>query len=161
MATEFHDPHNFIPQESIGYLLKVNHVLLQEQAATVLSEYELSFHQWIALLKLDEGSARTASEICRTMMHDNGALTRLIDNLEKRGFLRRERSQQDRRVVQLILTPQGTQAVREMTPKIVGHLNEAMDQGFSLDEFNTLIHLLGKLKLALQGANASESSPSK
>jgi DNA-binding MarR family transcriptional regulator len=152
-----YDPNNFHTGMSLGYLLKVNHSLMHDCADSLFSQSDISFVQWIALRKLSERTALTASELCREMRHDNGALTRMLDQLEERGFIERKRSQQDRRVVDLQITPAGLAKVNELTPPLVHNLNNAL-QNFSSDEFNELIRLLLKLKSELQSYTAQASS---
>src|SRR6188768_1642168 len=106
-----YDPETFSSKSSLGYLLKINHSLMHDCADSIFAAHDISFVQWIALKKLNDGSALTASDLCREMRHDNGALTRLLDQLEERGYLDRQRSEEDRRVVRLELTAAGRRKV--------------------------------------------------
>jgi len=151
-----YDPDNFESQKSLGYLLKINHSLIHDCGERLFSTHDISFIQWLTLFKLNEGKALTASDLCRRMMHDNGALTRLLDQLEERGLLVRERSTQDRRVVNLLITDSGRQKVKELTPLVVNNLNMALET-FSSDEFLELIRLLEKLKDSLQCYNSTQA----
>jgi DNA-binding MarR family transcriptional regulator len=150
-----YNPYNFASKKSLGYLLKVNHSLMHECGERVLAPHGFSFVQWIILVKLREGAAVTASELCRSMMHDNGALTRILDSLEQRGYVARERSQQDRRVVDLRITEAGLEKLNELMPLVINNLNQALD-GFSVDEFAELTRLLEKLKTHLQDHSAAQ-----
>lgn len=144
-----YDAETFDSRVSLGYLLKINHLLMHDCADRIFADHELSFPQWIALLKLNEGITLTATELCRVMRHDNGALTRLLDQLEQRGYLVRQRSLQDRRVVDLQITDAGHLKVKELTPQVVHHLNEALET-FTPEEFAELTRLLLKLKNRLE-----------
>ena len=44
-------------------------------------------------------------------------MTLVVDNLERRGLVRRERSGDDRRFVRVELTPSGTALIREVFPR--------------------------------------------
>ena len=57
--------------------------------------------QFAVLKHLAEGSARTAADLCRFLQYDTGAMTRILDRLEQKGLVRRERSREDRRAVVL------------------------------------------------------------
>lgn len=151
MTNQYYDPKSFSSQNSLGYLLKVSHSLMHDYADEVFTDHDVSFIQWIVLMKLQEGIAVTASDLCRKMFHDNGAITRMLDQLEDRGYLVRQRSQEDRRVVQLTLTEAGHEKVNELTPQVVEKLNEVL-QPFSPSEFAEFIRLLEKLKTTLQDA---------
>src|SRR3546814_2219137 len=91
----------------------MSHAQMHCCADAIFAPHDISFVQWIAMLRLREGQALTASDLCRAMRHDNGALTRILDQLEERGFLIRNRSQQDRRVVELELTEAGNRKLDE------------------------------------------------
>lgn len=149
MTTKHYDVKNFHSANSVGYLLKVSHTQMVAGAESIFAPHGISFVQWIALLKLSEGQAQTASDLCRTMCHDNGAVTRMLDQLEERGYVSRQRSVQDRRVVTLALTPAGEQQVAILKPKFVDALNTVLGD-FSKTEFSELTRLLNKLLLALQ-----------
>jgi DNA-binding MarR family transcriptional regulator len=53
----------------------------------------------------------TAGDLVRQTMVTTGAVTNRIDRLEQRGFVRRTRAPEDRRVVRIQLTPAGRAAV--------------------------------------------------
>lgn len=143
----------FNSRQSLGYLLKLAHSRMHDCATIAFEGHDLSFMQWIVLTKLHEGTASTAGDLCKHIYYDTGALTRLLDQLEKRGYLRRQRSRQDRRVVQLIITDTGREKVKELTPLVVAKLNEALDD-FTSAEFAEFMRLLNKLIERLVSAEA-------
>ena len=157
--TQHYDPYNFSSKNSLGYLLKTNHSLMHECADRIFANHDISFMQWLALVKLKDGIAETASDLCRTMSHDNGAVTRMVDQLESRGYVERERSVQDRRVVKLSITDSGCTKLAELTPPFIENLNNALEP-FSAEEFAELNRLLGKLKMCLGQKSTSEKDPS-
>jgi DNA-binding MarR family transcriptional regulator len=144
MTVKHYDAKTFNAGRSIGYLLKMSHSMIHDAQASAFAGHDLSFAQWLVLLKLKEGAAITASDLCRQMRHDNGALTRLLDQLEERGFLERQRSEEDRRVVRLDLTAAGRRKVAELLPLAIDGLNNAV-ANFSKTEFSELVRLLNKL----------------
>src|SRR5262249_11559271 len=133
MTRKHYDVRTFATAESIGYLLKLGHTLMHGAAAAAFEGHDLSFMQWLVLVKLREGVS-TASELCQLMWHDTGALTRLLDQLENRGFVERQRSTTDRRVVQVQLTAAGRRKTTDLMPLAVDRLNTAL-AGFSKTEF--------------------------
>ncbi len=154
MAVKHYDVKTFTAAGSIGYQLKVAHSLVYENSVAAFVGHDVSFVQWLVLMKLREGTAMTASELCRKMNHDNGALTRLLDQLEERGFIERERSATDRRTVQLQLTGAGRRKVAELVPLAVERLN-AMLAHFTKAEFHELSRLLDKLIESLRAGVAA------
>jgi DNA-binding MarR family transcriptional regulator len=138
---------------SVGYLLKRAHSLLVDHLEPVLVASGFTFTQWVVLMHLRDGLALNATVLCAQLRHDSGALTRIIDQLEARGLVYRERSRQDRRSVRLYLTDAGRRTVDGTIPDVVGRLNEALG-GFSRAELADLTRLLHKLIGPLEDAGA-------
>lgn len=139
-----YDARTFTCGASLGYLLKLSHVLMHDGATAAFAAHDISFIQWLVLMKIREGHAATASDLCKAMHYDNGSATRLLDQLEERGLLRRERSTSDRRAVILKLTPAGEKKITELIPVTVNALNGILGN-FSKAEFAQLTQLLNKL----------------
>jgi DNA-binding MarR family transcriptional regulator len=155
--SQHYDAKSFTSGKSIGYLVKLAHLMMVDRATEAFAGHDLSFVQWVVMIRLREGKEVTASDLCRALRHDTGALTRMIDQLEERGYVSRVRSKEDRRVVQLGLTAAGSKITDKLTPIIVERLNTALD-GFSKAEFNELSRLLTKLVDTLQAASAAGES---
>lgn len=146
---QHYDAATFRSEGCIPHLLKRAHTLMHDCATLAFTGHDLSFMQWLVLTKLHEGQVNTAGDLCKHLHYDTGAVTRLIDSLEERGHLRRERSQQDRRVVALALTDAGRDKLTELTPLAVAKLNTGLAD-LSPAEFEALRHLLTKLIARLE-----------
>ena len=72
---------------SVGYLMRmsINRVLPQMEA--LFEDQELTFSQWTTLVALHDGRITTAGDLAHNICHDAGSLTRLIDQMEKRGLV--------------------------------------------------------------------------
>jgi len=139
-----YSPETYKARDSVGYLVRRAGNLMTTRVEAAFADQQITFSQWMVLVKLRDGIASTAAEIARDMCHDSGALTRVIDQLSQRGLIERERSQADRRTIELKLTEAGLKIVNSLVPTVVGLLNMAMT-GFSTEEAATLNHLLNKL----------------
>lgn len=97
------------PPESLGLLLgQVRAELvraLEQELAT--QGVELRFSQLLALKHLNRLGPMSAGELARSLSHDGGAMTRLLDRLEDKGYLQRKPDQQDRRALRIELTASG------------------------------------------------------
>lgn len=144
-------PDIYRARTSVGYLLKRAHSLLIDQLESVVAGSELTFTQWVVLMHLRDGLALNATDLCSQLRHDSGALTRVIDQLEARGLLQRERSREDRRAVELRLTDAGQAVIAALIPAVVNKLNFALRQ-FSAAESAELNRLLSKLISGLEDA---------
>jgi len=76
----------------------------------------LSSPQLLVLQAAKDKERPTASEIARAVSLSQATITTILTDLEKRGLLLRERSDEDRRRVHTSLTKQG-QAVLKEAPK--------------------------------------------
>jgi DNA-binding MarR family transcriptional regulator len=103
----------------------------------------------VTLILARDNPSLTAGDVCRDLHHDSGAFTRILDHLEGLDLLKRERSETDRRVVNLHLTTEGRRTVDALLPLVVDRLNFALDD-FSAAEVVILIKLLSRLIARLE-----------
>jgi DNA-binding MarR family transcriptional regulator len=150
MPTQHYRPETYLARYSIGYLLKRTHSQLADQLEPALEARGFTFTQWVILMHLRDGLAVNARVLCTQLRHDSGALTRVIDQLEARQLVSRERSRKDRREVQLQLTPAGRATLEAAIPAVVERLNHALGD-FSAEELAMLTRLLSKLSGMLEG----------
>jgi DNA-binding MarR family transcriptional regulator len=159
MPTQHFQSDSFLGRNSPGYLLKRAHLALIDQLEPVIEARGFTFTQYVVLMYLREGLVLSASVLCSQLRHDSGALTRIIDQLEGRGLVQRERSRTDRRSVLLRLSEAGRSTVEDMIPEVVQQLNTALGD-FSHDELTELMRLLSKFIVVVEAAtpNRSESA---
>lgn len=87
------------------------------------------------------------SELAAKILKSSGNLTLVIDNLERRGLVRRERDANDRRYVHVHLTEQGAALVRAILPQHVAGIVAALEV-LSPAEQEQLAHLCRVVGLA-------------
>lgn len=148
MATPYYKTKNYQFQRSIGHLLRKAGKLITTQIEDVFTEQDIGFVQWAILMKLRTGAVKTAAEICQNMCHNSGAITRVLDQLEESGLIARERSTQDRRIVELTLTPAGHETTEVFLPLVIDLYNSLLED-FSKEEIDILIDLLIRLNAKL------------
>jgi len=145
----YYKPSNYTMRNSVGYLMRVCTNRLLPQMEALFEDQELTFSQWTTLVALHSGIA-TAGDLAHNICHDAGSLTRLIDEMVKRGLVTRSRSDSDRRVVTLALTQRGEDMVEVLAPRMMNFWNGLL-AGFSHAEIDTLINLLTRLVLVAEG----------
>ena len=145
----YYSPANYSMRNSVGYLMRVCTNRLLPQMEALFEDQELTFSQWTTLVALHSGIT-TAGDLAHNICHDAGSLTRLVDEMVKRGLVTRSRSESDRRVVTLGLTEHGANLVEALAPRMMGFWNNAL-AGFSHAEVDTLINLLTRLLLVAEG----------
>jgi DNA-binding MarR family transcriptional regulator len=151
--TVFYRPENYQPDQSAAYLMRRILSCMASEVDGALEPRGLTSAQWVPLFKLHLGLASTVAELARECELDAGAMTRLLDRLEAKGLLARVRSSEDRRVVNLELTPEGREAARQI-PEVLCKVQNAFLQGLSVEEWQQLKDLLRRVLAngtALQG----------
>jgi len=135
-----------------GELLFSLLVSLQTVFKKKINIQNVSFPQILAI-SIIEDEGMDMSTIAGKLGIDNSTATRLIVGLEKKGWVTRNRSEIDSRVVKVYLTPKGEIFQREIEEKIdsLGSLFEADLNSNQKTEFNDQllsIHwLISKLEL--------------
>lgn len=145
----YYKPSNYTMRNSVGYLMRVATNRIMPQVETLFEDQELTFSQWSSLVALHSG-VTTAGDLAHTICHDAGSLTRVVDEMVRRGLVIRGRSDSDRRVVTLALTERGEELVERLAPRMMNFWNETL-AGFSHIEVDTLINLLTRLVLVAEG----------
>ena len=144
---DIYDSSTYEPRKGIGYLVgRVKAELLAALDRELgvdeqLAALEVSAAQYAILATLGLGGVKSASDLCKWISYDAGAMTRMIDRLEEKGLLRRSRDPADRRLVNLELTDQGNAALPRMRNISLGVVNRFL-QGFTQEEARQLESLL-------------------
>ncbi len=108
-----------------------------------LQAYGLTLAQYYSLVWLGD-SPKKVTELSDDLLCDPSNITRIANTLERKGLITRERSQVDRRVVQLIRTEKGTQLCQEVQARHETYTLERLDF-LSEEEKTTLNALLDKI----------------
>jgi len=145
----YYDTASYSAQRSLGFLIRTLHNLAVPRAERLFEGEELTFTHWCTLMSLRDGLADTSSEIARVLSQDTGAMTRVIDALERRGLVRRTRSRRDRRVIHLALTREGRRTGNAMMARVVASWNETLAT-FGAKDVDTLISLMTRLIARLE-----------
>src|SRR6202011_758915 len=140
---DIYDFETYEPRQGVGHLL---HRVRTEMLAAVDREMAadeqlvamgVTSAQFIVLSALSMGEMKSASDLCKHISYDAGAMTRMIDRLEEKGLLRRSRCPDDRRLVNLELTEKGSLALPQMRRVAMRVLNRFLD-GFTKAEARQL-----------------------
>lgn len=105
-----------------------------------LTEYEL-----LSMLSEAPGQRMRMSHLADDIVQSRSRVTHTTKRLEDRGWVRRERSAEDGRGVEILLTDEGRAAIAELAPRHVGsvrrHLVDALthDQLVALGEAMAVI----------------------
>lgn len=140
----FYRPGTYCAETSVGYLMKRGAVLMKSEIDRRVGSLGLTDAQWGPLLRLRGAGSCTVAELARWLFIDAGAMTRLLDRLEKKNLCRRVRSTADRRVVLVELTDEGQAAVAPVPGVLAEVMNDHL-AGFTADEHRMLMELLQRI----------------
>ncbi|MFM0325414.1 MarR family winged helix-turn-helix transcriptional regulator [Caballeronia glebae] len=139
-----YDPATIQLETSLGYYLAKARNVLVMRTDQALKPLDLTSPQIGVILLLASGRARTPLELSRELSYDSGSMTRMLDRLEKKGFVSRARSEVDRRIVDLSLTERGRDAAARLPMIGAAVLNEQL-RGFNRAELDLLIAMLARI----------------
>jgi DNA-binding MarR family transcriptional regulator len=117
-------------------------------------KYAITSAQLNCLLALHEKGPLPPSQIARHMMVNSSTLTGVIDRLEQKNLVRRQRNSPDRRIINIQLTTNGKKMAEVAPPPIQQRVVDGLQQ-LSSNELNQIIRSLTKLTqmLDLQDLN--------
>jgi DNA-binding MarR family transcriptional regulator len=131
-------------QMAIGHLIGRARSALLTGLDAELEPLGLTGAQFAVVKNVADGIADTAADLCRTMHYDTGSMTRMLDRLEEKGVLRRERCTEDRRVVYLRLTETGNELLPELRSAAVRVISRHL-AGFAPAEVDALKQYLERM----------------
>jgi DNA-binding MarR family transcriptional regulator len=119
--------------DSVGYRVKLLSQLLGRHFQEMLDPHGLTPFHWLVLCCLWEQDGLPTSHLGDRLCQVGGTLTGVIDRMEERGLVRRERDPQDRRVLRIWLTDSGRQ-FEKILPSLSAELRERALKGLSQAE---------------------------
>ena len=131
-----YDVKTYQPAHGVGqlmYRVRAAYMSALDQALSKqpeVAELEISGPQYVILSLLAQGGVDSASQLCKDISYDGGAMTRMIDRLEAKGLIVRRRCPEDRRLNKLALTDAGRDALPKLRAVSVRILNHFL-RGFS------------------------------
>jgi DNA-binding MarR family transcriptional regulator len=139
-----YDIETYQPRKGVGHLLnRVRTEMLaaldkELEADQSLAALDISSAQFMIIATLALADApKSASDLCKGISYDAGAMTRMIDRLETKGLIRRNRCSDDRRMAYLELTEEGNRAYPRMREISMGVVNRFL-RGFTQTEARQL-----------------------
>ncbi|NUT76028.1 MarR family transcriptional regulator [Pseudomonas sp. C1C7] len=136
----FHNCH-------LGMLLGRAALLKDRILDTHMEPHGITAAQFKVLIIIAQYGVDSPGELCRHLSLDSGSMTRMLDRLEQKGFLARQRSEEDRRQVRLVLTEEG-QLLADRLPHIGADAMNELAGAVSPEELQTLEDILKKILLA-------------
>ena len=148
---DVYEIETYQPRKGVGHLLsRVRTEMLDalDKALTAdaeLAKLEISAAQFIVIATLAlADTPKSSSDLCKGISYDAGAMTRMLDRLESKGLICRNRRPDDRRVVYIELTEEGRRSFPRMKSISMGVVNQFL-RGFSQSEARQLEGFLSRM----------------
>lgn len=109
-----------------------------------LSKYGITLSQFSVLEPLYHLGPMNINSIIEKTLSTSGNMTVIIRNLEKGGYVTKERDPEDGRVFIVSISKKGYDLIDEIFPEHIGKL-DSFFSNLSMEEKETLLNLLKKL----------------
>jgi MarR family transcriptional regulator, 2-MHQ and catechol-resistance regulon repressor len=141
--------------ECYANLIRTADLLLGLHNRHSLDQYQLSPGARGVLAVIEgAGEPLEPSVIAERLMVTTGSMTSLLDNLEKRGLIRRLPHPRDRRKLLIDVTPDARAIVDELLPALHARERDVVGAALSASEQRTLLRFLAKLQQAAADARS-------
>ena len=130
--------------------LRAHAALTRQLSARLESEHGLTLSDYDVLVQLYYAPERRMRriDIARLVLLSPSGITRLLDGLERAGWVEKVRCASDARVVYAALTAEGVRKCEAAHTTHLADIEEVFSSRFSEDEHEALAELLGRLPLA-------------
>ena len=133
--------------DAFARLLRAHAALTRELSARLLTDHGLSITDYQCLLALahaEDGAMRRV-DLAEQLMLTPSGVTRLLDGLERDGWVTKGGCKSDARVTYAVLTDEGRERLEAAGRSHVAQVRDLIEDQFSEEELDTLVELLGRL----------------
>ena len=125
----------FSLDESLGFWLYRSHIQVSASLRQAFQDagHDLTPEQWAVLLGLQEEEGLNQSQLGEKTYKDRHNITRILKQLEKRGYIEKLHDKKDKRAFRVYLSPAGRSLLRELKQVVLKH-RDRLCNGFSKDD---------------------------
>ena len=133
--------------EAFVRLVRASVAVTRELSAQLSCDHGLSLNEYEALLTLARApeSRMRRVDLANSLLLTAGGVTRLLDGLERQGFVAREACSSDRRVSYAVLTKAGRDKLRAADKSHTRQIRELLGAHYDDSELTQLAALLDRL----------------
>jgi DNA-binding MarR family transcriptional regulator len=148
------------PVQAFIRLLQGHAAATRVLSADLVSEHGLTINDYEALLRLSraDGHYLKRVDLAESLLLTPSGVTRLLDGLERAGYVEKGSCDTDARITYAVLTEAGHEKLAEASTSHIAQIRAFFEQRFDDDELATLAELLGRLPGAA-GDDGLDCSP--
>jgi DNA-binding MarR family transcriptional regulator len=128
----------------VGFHIRLAHVAVYRHFTETFADLELTQKQVSALWLVDDHPGISQIEVGRRLRMDRATTMTIVNRLQERKFLRRERSTSDGRKQALFLTVEGRGALVR-AKQCIGEHEAWLKSRFNPDEVKNLVEMLARI----------------
>jgi len=142
---------DFKLESSIGHIVNIvaNKLKQELEIAFSRSGYDISAYQWMVLNIIIEHDGINQNKLAHKSKKDKTNIARILEKLEKKGFVERIKDDEDRRVFRLFSTDLGKEVKAELS-LLAANLVEQSTQGITQEEHDVCLNTLKKIYANLE-----------
>jgi DNA-binding MarR family transcriptional regulator len=147
MSSQVLSSQTFRSVDAFAKLLRTHSTLTRELSARLVTDHGLTITDYQCLLTLaqaEDGALRRV-DLAEQLLLTPSGVTRLLDGLERDGWVRKGTCSSDARVTYAVLTDEGRERLESAGRSHVAQVRELFEQQLSPEELETLVELLGRL----------------
>jgi len=129
-------------ENSLGFALTTTLNILRKKFNSEIKRFNLSSEQF-AILKLIENDKLTPTELANILNRDKANITRIVNSLEKKGFIKKEKINE--KSFYVVITEIGLKRLLK-AEEVAVELNKKIRTIVSDKEFEFLLKTLNKIK---------------
>lgn len=131
-------------EHSIGFHMGVTYRKLSGLLQHRLKAYDITPDQWSVLYQVERVGGLIQKDIAERAGKDRPTTTRILDQLEAKGFITKKAGEQDRRSFLVFATKAGSDLIRRTVPverKVIKDVKACMSE----EEYHQLMGLLHRI----------------
>ncbi len=109
------------------------------------NDIDLTKEQWLVLKKLHDKNGQVQNDLAFITSRSKTSLTRLINTIEKKGYVNRFHSKDDKRIKHIYLTETGKKIFKKSLP-VLQNIIDDLQVGISDEELSNTIDVLNKIQ---------------
>lgn len=140
---------------TVAWMARTLHRLYDARAQKVLAAEAISISHWYYLRVLAERGKLNQLELSKRVGIASTTAVPALDNMEKRGLLKRTRDTKDRRKYYVSLTDNGRQLVQKLLPELTAMITTSID-GIAPDKMHVFWEVMHQIEGNLRETSQEE-----
>jgi DNA-binding MarR family transcriptional regulator len=133
-------------EKQVGYFLErtTRNVKLAFAKKFKALNIDLTPEQWVMLDKLSQENSLSQVELANASFKNAPTISRIIDVMEKKQLVKREKATDDRRSYKITLTTEGKKLVKKIRPHVSGLREKSWNQ-LSDKDYTEFIRIINQV----------------